>query len=112
MEDELNSWRSLADNDINLRLLQQIMRSDNILAELNDESSTLKRLVTHVLQIMDGAFTKWQLANDPTSPEVVAAHRDVAAARIVLDWIDAHMKAGAQAEQLLEGEANEQDQET
>ena len=108
MEDELNSYRALADNDINTQLLQQIMRSDNIAAELNNESSTLKRLVTHVLAIIDGGFATWQSANNPTSTEVIAAHRDVVAARIVLDWIQVHMEAGAEAEALLEGEANDE----
>ena len=110
LEDEIRSWRAIADDDINLSLLTQMHRMDGVIAELNNESSTLKRLVTHVLAIIDGAFTTWQLATDPTGPEAVAAHRDVVAARIVLDWIKAHMDAGAEAEALLEGEADDQEE--
>ena len=115
MEDEVRAFRSLADSDINLDLLQQIMRSDNILAELNNESSTLKRLVTFLLKVIDVSFKTWQLESDPTSDTAIAAHRNVAAARLVIDWIDVHMRAGDQAEQILNemeiGEADERQDE-
>lgn len=113
LEDEVRAFRSLADNDIDLDLLQQVMRSDNILAELNNESSTLKRLVTFILNVIDESFKTWQLENDPKSDAAVAAHRDVAAARLVIDWIDEHIRAGGQAEQILNememGAADEQE---
>lgn len=101
LEDEVRAFRSLADNDIDLDLMQQVMRGDNILAELNDASSNFKRLVTFILKVIDISFKVWQRENDPKSDACVVAHRNVAAARLMLDWIDAHLRAGDQAEQIL-----------
>lgn len=109
LESEVNAFRSLANNDINLLLVQQVMKSDKLLADLNNESSTLKRLVTYVVGRIDESFKIWQLESDPTSDKALTAHRDVVAARLLIDWIGGEIDVGRQAEELLEGEADEQE---
>jgi hypothetical protein len=110
MEDEVRSFRALADSNVNVELLQQVLVSDNLVAELKNESSTLKRLVNHVLTLVDDAFKTWQLASDPTDAAAVGAHRDAAAARLLLDWIALEVHKGQEAQELLEEEYDEREQ--
>lgn len=105
MEQEVNAFRSLANTDLNVELLREVLRSDQLVKDLSNESSTIKHLVNHVTEALDAAHGAWSQNPDPTSTEALNAHRDARAARLLIDWIQTTIHAGAMAEETLSEEA-------
>ena len=101
MEEELRSYRSLANDDIDITLLRDVIKADNLIADLKNESSTLQRLCTHAAMRIGEACKAWVESGDPTHPQVATLHRDARAARLLLDWVDDQIKLGQQAERQL-----------
>jgi len=101
LEEEVRSWRALAADDVDLRNLQDIIKMDNLLKELEGGSTTIKRLVTYASQRIGEACALWVQSGDPTALPVIAAHRNARAARLLLDWIDDHIRAGKAAESQI-----------
>jgi len=108
-EEEINAYRALASNDVNLPLLQDILRMDNLLEEMNRESSTLQRLVTHATERIGEACAFWVSNSDPASDDALKHHRNARAARLVLDWVDEQIRNGNAAEQQMMMEGEESD---
>ena len=104
LEEEVRAFREFADSDIDIECLADVLKKDNLLKELKDESSTLKRLVTHAYKVMDNATKRWQFEGDPKSVAAVNAHGDARAARLVIDWIETQIEIGNQSERQLEAE--------
>lgn len=104
LEEEVRAFRELGETDIDLSLLGQVLKKDNLLKELNNESSVLKRLATHAYKVLDSASDRWVLESDANSVEAISAHGDARAARLVIDWIAEQIEIGNQAERQLEVE--------
>lgn len=101
MEEEVRAWRSVANNDIDLELLQDVVRCDNLIEELKDESSTLQRLCTHAAVEIGEACKAWVEADDPAKPAVVALHRNARAARLLLNWVEQQIRIGKESEHQM-----------
>lgn len=104
IENEVRAIHEWMDNDIDVEAMRDIIRMDDLIAELKDESSTIRRLVDYVTQRLDECCLEWQLASDPTGVDAVDAHRSARAARLVLNWIQMMIEQGRQAERQLEVE--------
>lgn len=104
VEGEVRAIHEWAEHDVDIESMRDVIRMDDLLRELKDESSTVRRLVDHVTKRIDECSIAWQLAADPTGLDAVNAHRDARAARLVLDWIQTTIDQGEQAERQLEVE--------
>lgn len=104
IENEVRAIHEWMDNDVDVEAMRDIIRMDDLIAELNDESSTIRRLADYVTKKLDECSAVWQLASDPTGVDAVDAHRSARAARLVLDWIQMTIEQGKQAERQLEVE--------
>lgn len=106
-ESEIRTIHEGMDDEVDLAAMREIIRMDELIAELNNDSSTMRRLVAHVTQKLDECSQAWQLEPDPTCDKAVNAHRDARAARLVLDWIQMIYERGKQAERQLEVDTHE-----
>jgi predicted DsbA family dithiol-disulfide isomerase len=104
IENEVRAIHEWMDNDVDVEAMRDIIRMDDLIAELNDESSTIRRLADYVTQRLDECSAVWQLAADPAGVDALDAHRAARAARLVLDWIQMTIEQGKQAERQLEVE--------
>ena len=104
LEEELLAFRSLAVDDENVELLRDILKKDQIIAELKNESGPFRRLATHAYNVLDHARSRWIEMEDPTSVEAINAHRDARAARLVIDWIGHQIEIGKAAEEQVSNE--------
>jgi hypothetical protein len=102
IENEVRAIHEWMDNDVDVEAMRDIIRMDDLVNELNDETSTIRRLADHVTQRLDECSAIWQLAADPTGVDAINAHRTARAARLVLDWIQNIIEQGKQAERQLE----------
>lgn len=107
LEEEVRAFRSLASSDVNLGLLEDILKLDNILGDLNDETTTLKRLVTYASAVLGQSCVDWFTNDDPTSVKALVAHRNARTARLLMDWIDEQMRQGQQSEEIMMTEGTE-----
>ena len=105
IEDELRWVNSLRESELNTELLRAIVVSDDLERELNNDSSTMRRLVNRVIQELDEATKAWQSQADPMSAVAILAHRKARAARVVIDWIQEVMDEATAAEKMLEEES-------
>lgn len=104
LESEIRSIHEGMDNEVDLAAMREVIRMDDLIRELNNESSTMRRLVDYVTKKMDDCSQAWQCESDPTSSAALNAHRDIRAARLVLDWVQMTVEHGTQAERQLEVE--------
>jgi hypothetical protein len=101
MEDEVRALHSLASSDVDLGLLQDVLKMDDLVGDLKNESSTLKRLCTFASVQIGEACAAWVQSSDPTSASIIALHRNARAARLLLDWVSEQMDVGAAAEEQI-----------
>lgn len=105
MEEELLAFRSLAVDDENVELLRDILKKDEIMAELRNQSGPFRRLATHAYSVLDSAQKQWIETDDPRSDAAIVAHGNARSARLVIDWIAHQIEIGKSAETQVE--ANE-----
>lgn len=104
VEQEIRSIHEWAEHDVDVEAMRDVIRMDDLIAQLKDESSTMRRLVEYVTKRLDECSAVWQLATDPAGVDALDAHRSARAARLVLDWIQMTIEQGRQAERQLEVE--------
>lgn len=107
LEQEIRSVHEWAANDVDIEAMRDVIRMDDLIAELKNENSTVRRLVDYVTTRLDECSKVWQLESDPSSVAALDAHRDARAARMILNWVHMIIETGQQAERQLEVE-NEQ----
>jgi hypothetical protein len=107
LEKEVQDFRTLADTELNTELLRDVLRSDELLAELKDSTSTIKRLANHVTQVLDESCRIWYTESDPQSDTARDAHGNARAARLLLDWLYLTHSNGEEALDLLQQEEGE-----
>lgn len=91
---------------IDMALVREVLNSDALLVAMKDDTA-LAMLVTYATGRLDTCSKVWQISPDPTSKEVLIAHREARAARLLIDWIEHVLKNGEIAEQQI----NEADRE-
>lgn len=104
LEDELRAFRSLAVDDEDMGLLQEVLKKNAVVAALRQQDAPFRRLATHAAQVLDHAQKRWVENPDPRSDKAINAHHDARAARLVLDWIADQIEVGEEAERRLEVE--------
>lgn len=111
LEGEVNAFRSLANNDINMQLVSEVLRADQLIVDLKNESGSMKRLVTFVAAKLDQSCKEWQEEQNPKSERAINAHTEARAARILFNWIQDTIQTGQHAEALIQNEAEEENYE-
>lgn len=106
LTDEILQFRQTLNDDVDLDAMREVIRSDELIQELKGESNTVRRLVDYATRQLDEACMVWQSDANPTSMASLNAHRNARAARLLLNWIQYTMEAGAQSERQLETEGN------
>lgn len=107
LESELQAFRTIAANEVNLDALRSVIFKDSLRSELRDESTALHALVAHAISVYEVAQQEWVGEDTTNSDKAVAAHANARAARLVMDWVADQIEIGRQAQRELEVEANE-----
>jgi uncharacterized protein (DUF2336 family) len=97
-------FHALAEDDVDVANLQLVLKKNKLVEELAQQSSPLRRLVSHAQRVLDDAARRWVEQGDPRHEQAVLAHRDARAARLVIDWVAEQIDIGKQAEMQLENE--------
>lgn len=104
LEREVQAYRALAEDDVDIENLSHVLKKDALVQELANESSALRRLVSHAQQVLEYATRRWVEQANPQHEQAINAHRDARAARLVIDWVDEQISVGKQAERQLEND--------
>jgi len=107
VENEVRQFHSMMASDVDLSAMRDVIRADDLIRELNNESSTFKRLVAAATAKLDEACLRWQSEPDPHSVAAVNAHGDARAARLLLNWVQQTIEIGAQSEKQLQSEVTD-----
>lgn len=107
LEAEAIAFRSLATDPDDIAALRSIIRSDEIIRLLEDDSNALTRLMTHAYKVRKDATDRWLETADPRSDEALGAHLDGRAAALVISWVEEQLEIGKQASLQMEAEGYE-----
>jgi hypothetical protein len=87
---------------IDMELIRDVLRAEELLLAIGDDSSTMKRLMTHVAHERSRAVKALEMIGDIASPEAKSAHGTLRAAKLVFDWANHVYNAGRTAKAIIE----------